>query len=292
MEDKTSLSEINSDFILKIKDVSKSYGLLSKNMAVDGISLSIQAGTCASLVGRNGAGKTTFLKVISDLINTFEGKIEKKGRIAYMPETNGIYPFNTSLEVLKFFLKFGNSPFTAGEILEKLNLSIDDKRPLNLYSKGMKRKVTFGSMMALYPDIFILDEPFEGLDPDTCRDIVEVIKDLKKIGRSFIISSHDLYYLKEVSDRVFVIDKGKIIRELDPEAESVCVINFTSEIESVKLVLNKLKLDYKIDKFPLVEITYRQNLDIILADIIKEGLRFNESRSKDLFEYFREILNE
>jgi ABC-2 type transport system ATP-binding protein len=286
------MPEIRSGYILEAKDVSKSYGLFSKNMAVSGVSLTIQKGTCVSLVGRNGAGKTTFLKVISNLVNTFQGEIGKKGSIAYMPETNGIYPFNTAQEVLEFFLSFGNNAFTVNGILEKLNLQVDDKRPLNSYSKGMKRKVTFGSVMALYPDLFILDEPFEGLDPDTCRDIVEVINDLKKNGRSFMISSHDLYYLKEVSDRVLVIDKGRIIRELDPEAESVCVINFTSEAESVKRVLDKLKLNYKIDKFPLVEITYRQNLDVILADIINGGLRFNESRSKDLFEYFKEILNE
>ncbi|MHB8358542.1 MAG: ATP-binding cassette domain-containing protein [Thermoplasmataceae archaeon] len=286
------MPDSRSDNVLEASDVSKSYGLFSKNVALNRVSLVVQKGTCVSLVGRNGAGKTTFLKVISNLVNTFQGKISKQGSIAYMPETNGIYPFNTSQEVLEFFSKFGNSAFTVNGILEKLNLLVDDNRPLNSYSKGMKRKVTFGSIMALYPDLFVLDEPFEGLDPDTCRDIVEVINDLKKNGRSFIISSHDLYYLKEVSDRVLVIDKGKIIRELDPEAESVCVIKFTSNIEMVKFVLDKLKLNYKIDNFPLVEITYRENIDAILAEIINGGLRFNESRSKDLFEYFREILNE
>ena len=286
------MPELNSNKLVEITDISKNYGMFLKNLAVDSVSLSIEAGTCVSLVGRNGAGKTTLLKVISDLVNSFQGRINKKGSIAYMPETNGIYPFNTSREVLQFFLDIGHSDFTPDEILKKLNLPLQDRRPLNSYSKGMKRKVTFGSVMALYPDLFVLDEPFEGLDPDTCKDIVEVINELKEGGKSFIISSHDLYYLKEVSDRVIVLDKGKIIRELDPDAESVCIINFTSNMESVKPVLDKLKLSYKMDNFPLVEISYRQDLDVILANIISSGLRFNESRSKDLFEYFKEILNE
>lgn len=214
------------------KTYAKQLGELSK-IALSDVSFSLGQGETLGMIGANGAGKSTCIKLLMDFIRPDTGHITVLGkspqkhairsRIGYLPETAN-FPSNlTVLDMLRFT---GNtSNLTLPDIqaasekwLRRLDLWDDRKRPLRNYSKGMQQRANFAIALLGEPELLILDEPMSGLDPIGRADILSLIGELKSQGRSILFCSHILEDVDRLVDRVLVLHKGQKIFEGKPDA--------------------------------------------------------------------------
>lgn len=212
------------------KTYAKQLGELSK-IALNDVSFSLRSGETLGLIGANGAGKSTCIKLIMDFIRPDKGTItilgnsprmhEIRKKIGYLPETAN-FPSNlTVLDMLRFTGNAGNMTrtdiHTASEKwLRRLDLWDDRKRPLRNYSKGMQQRANFTIALLGEPELLILDEPMSGLDPIGRADILSLIADLKSQGRSILFCSHILEDVDRLADRVLVLHNGRKLFEGHP----------------------------------------------------------------------------
>ena len=215
---------------LVVNDVHKVFG---ENEAVKGISFNVKEGEIFGLIGPNGAGKTTTLRMISTLLSITSGSISVYGKdvvkdseevrkmISYLPEDAGAYKDLTGRAYLEFMAAF----FAQGEekkaMVEKgmaianLGDRIDSK--IDTYSKGMKRRLLIARAIMFEPKLAILDEVTSGLDVANAFEVREIIRNVAENGTSIIISSHNMFEVEMLCERVAMIDKGEIVLEGTPK---------------------------------------------------------------------------
>lgn len=208
--------------MLEIKNLHKAYG---KFKAVNNLNIHISRGDIFGFVGPNGAGKTTTMKIISGLLAADSGQIllegknlllknsELKEKIGYMPDFFGVYDNLTAIEYLEFYsLAYGIDEKEAvnrcHELLEMVNLTDKADEYVDSLSRGMKQRLCLARTLVHNPDILILDEPASGMDPRTRHEFKNILKDLKELGKTIIISSHVLTELSEMCNSVGIIEKG------------------------------------------------------------------------------------
>ncbi len=215
---------------LVVKDFHKSYG---KHVGVDGISFTVKHGEVFGLIGPNGAGKTTTLRVLSTLLSVSSGDMLVYGRsvvdepkevrkiISYLPEDAGAYKHLSGRQYLEFISKF----FTTGDDRERmvergmaiadLGERIDSK--VDTYSKGMTRRLLIARAIMTRPKFAILDEVTSGLDVINAAEIRNIIKDMAREGVTILLSSHNMFEVEYLCDRLALIDEGRIVAEGTPE---------------------------------------------------------------------------
>ena len=207
--------------MIKFENLHKKYKSKNKNFikALDGFSLEISDNEVFALAGINGAGKTTALKALFNLINLDEGKITittegTKCKIGFAPEVADLPNFLTVEEVLQISCKLSNEKPTKELIDKALNMfnlvSFKDKLVSTL-SKGNKQRLSLASAIVYKPNIVVFDEPTSGLDPLGRKLIKSAIKELKAEGHTVIFSTHMLADLPELCDKMAVIHKGKVV---------------------------------------------------------------------------------
>lgn len=203
--------------LLEIKNVSKSYG---KRKVLDNINLEIDNGKIIGLLGKNGTGKTTLIKLINDLLVKDNGSIKINGKtigidtkrcIAYLPERTYLDKSMSVKKVLDYFSDFYDNfdKDKAIKLLKDLNIDLEQK--LNKMSKGMQEKVQLVLVMSRKADLYILDEPLGGVDPATRDYILDTILTNFNDGASVIISTHLISDIERILDEVIFINDGKII---------------------------------------------------------------------------------
>lgn len=202
--------------LLEIKNLYKNYG---EKQVLNNITLTVPRGKIIGLLGKNGTGKTTLIKLINGLLTPTEGKIifegekigpQSKLNIAYLPERTYLDKSMTINETLKFFKEF-YSNFDidkAKDLLKKLDL--DENQKIIKMSKGMQEKVQLVLVMSRKADLYILDEPLGGVDPATRDYIIDTILTNFNEGASIIISTHLISDIERILDEVIFIDKGEI----------------------------------------------------------------------------------
>lgn len=202
--------------LLEIKNLYKNYG---EKQVLNNITLTVPRGKIIGLLGKNGTGKTTLIKLIIGLLTPTEGEIifegekigpQSKLNIAYLPERTYLDKSMTINETLKFFKEF-YSNFDidkAKDLLKKLNL--DENQKIIKMSKGMQEKVQLVLVMSRKADLYILDEPLGGVDPATRDYILDTILTNFNEGASIIISTHLISDIERILDEVIFIDKGEI----------------------------------------------------------------------------------
>ncbi|MDP9749856.1 MULTISPECIES: ABC transporter ATP-binding protein [Thermoanaerobacter] len=209
--------------VLSIKNLKKYYG---KIKAVDGITFELYPGEVVGLIGPNGAGKSTTLKTIMGLLRKTEGEIkvcgydykdkEARKKLSYIPEIPDIYPMLTVWEHMKFIALAYNLDNWEKEALRYLEaydlLDKKDELGANL-SKGMRQKVMVICGLLHKPEVMLFDEPFVGLDPKAIRELKDTIRELKKEGKSVLLSTHMLDSVQNLGDRVLILKAGKLIYE-------------------------------------------------------------------------------
>lgn len=206
--------------MIEVINVTKKYG---KTLAVENASFGVDKGEISILLGPNGAGKTTILKCIAGLLR-FEGGIRIKGHdnksinakkiFSYVPETPAVYDSLTVEEHVEFIAKaYSLKDYTehADKLFERLDLGDKRDKLGKELSKGMQQKVSISCAMITRPDVVLLDEPMIGLDPKAIRELKSMIIELKDAGCSILISTHIIDSIKEIWDKVLIMNKARII---------------------------------------------------------------------------------
>ena len=214
--------------ILSIKDLEKYY---EDSPVLKSINININEGEIYGLLGRNGAGKTTIMKIILGLTKPTKGKVillgsdtsTDKGKevlknVGCIIESPGFYSNLTATENLMIFAKLrGDSENSVKEALKLVNLPYNDKKLFGKYSLGMKQRLAIANAIMHKPKVLILDEPINGLDPIGIAEVRNLIKSLKENGTTILISSHILPELENLADRIGIINDGNLIDEINLE---------------------------------------------------------------------------
>jgi ABC-2 type transport system ATP-binding protein len=221
-----------NDEAIRLSGVTKAY---AGHVAVQDLSLSVARGATFGLLGPNGAGKTTTLRMVMDVIGPDTGTIELLGRpasqegrdrVGYMPEERGLYPRMVVEEQLLFFAELKGVPRREAAKrlrpwLERLGLADWRLRKLNELSKGMQQKAQFIATVLHDPEILILDEPLSGLDPVGVNLMRDVFLELRRRGKTVVLSSHQMETVERLCDSIALIHRGrKVLEGLVSEVKS------------------------------------------------------------------------
>ncbi|MCY1613257.1 ATP-binding cassette domain-containing protein [Staphylococcus pettenkoferi] len=205
--------------VLTVEHLTKKIG--NKTILED-VSLNLNRGHIIGLVGANGAGKTSLMKVILGYSNYQEGTFRiienknKKSNVGALIENPGIYPFMSGYDNLKLLNETKNT-HDIDTIVSQLNMNNYIHNKAKTYSLGMKQKLGIAISFLNQPQLIILDEPMNGLDPKAVRDVRELIVKKAKEGVTFLISSHILSELVKITNSILIINKGKLITETTEE---------------------------------------------------------------------------
>ena len=212
-------------FIIETKQLTKKY---KGQLAVNNVNLHIKKGSIYGLLGRNGAGKTTLMKMLLGLTPPTSGTFtlfdqtltghEKQlyPRIGALIETPGFYPNLTGTENLEIFARLRNlnASHTVKNALETVGLPFRDKKLFREYSLGMKQRLGLANALLHHPQLLILDEPTNGLDPIGIAEIRDFLKTLcKDHGKTLLVSSHILSEIDLLADDIGILDRGVLLEE-------------------------------------------------------------------------------
>jgi ABC-2 type transport system ATP-binding protein len=206
------------------RDLRKGYGL---KLAVDGLNLEVPRGSFFGFLGPNGAGKSTTIRMLTGLIPQDSGSIEMLGyklpqeeleikrRIGLVPDESFLFDRLTGLEFLEFAGRMYGLPRTtaverAQGLMHLFELA-DDGKIIGEYSKGMRKRVAMAAALIHHPDLFLMDEPFEGVDAVGARLMKDILLDQVRRGATIFLTSHVLEVVERLCDRVAIIDHGKIV---------------------------------------------------------------------------------
>ena len=209
---------------IEISGLRKRYG---RHVALDGVDLHVPAGTIYGFLGPNGAGKSTTMRILAGLLRADAGTTRLLGgdpwhdgprlraRLGYLPSDPGLYGRMTGAEVLDHFARLGGSaPTLRPEALDALALSAADlARQVRGYSRGMRQKVAIVQALQHDPELLVLDEPSEGLDPLVQEGLFALLRGRRDAGRTVFLSSHVLPEVERLCERVALIRAGRIVDE-------------------------------------------------------------------------------
>lgn len=207
--------------ILELKNIEKSFG---EKTVLTGVSFKAEGGKAFGLLGRNGAGKTTSIRILMDVFPANSGEVlidgcsidYNKVGIGYLPEERGLYPKKIIIDQLTYFAELkGMSRKMAIEAidywLERLGMTEYRNKKLDTLSKGNQQKIQLITALAHDPDIVILDEPFSGLDPVNAMLLKDVVKEQISKGKIVLFSSHQMSYIEEFCDSIAILKDGKVV---------------------------------------------------------------------------------
>ena len=208
---------------IEVLNIKKSYGL---DFSLSEVNLEVKSGKIFALLGPNGAGKTTLVKLMLSLmqqdtgeikINGFSSKsVESRLGVGFIPEKFSFFPYYTVRGVLEFFgtMKGLQGFELASQIdnaLNELNITELQNRKLQSLSKGQVQRTGLASLLIGDNQLLILDEPFSGLDPIGMRDLKDILKRQRSLGKTIFLNSHILSEMELICDDVAILDKGKIL---------------------------------------------------------------------------------
>jgi ABC-2 type transport system ATP-binding protein len=206
--------------MLKVKEVTKRYG---KVLAVDQMSFEVGEGEISVVLGPNGAGKSTIIKCIAGLLQ-YNGEItiheyinkelEAKKILSYIPETPALFDSLTVKEHIHFIAKayrLNDFEEYAAQLLERFDLSDKAGKLGKELSRGMQQKVSICCGVVTRPEVILFDEPMIGLDPKAIKELKKLFVELRDRGCSVLISTHIIDTIKEMWDKVLIMNKGKIV---------------------------------------------------------------------------------
>ena len=206
--------------ILELKNIDKSFG---EKEVLKGVSFVAEGGKAFGLLGRNGAGKTTSIRILMNVFPANGGEVLIDGKpidydkigIGYLPEERGLYPKKLIIDQLVYFAELkGMSAKDATKAvdywLSRLGMSEYRNKRLDTLSKGNQQKIQLITALAHDPDIVILDEPFSGLDPVNAMLLKDVVKEQIAKGKIVLFSSHQMSYIEEFCDSIAIINAGKV----------------------------------------------------------------------------------
>ncbi|MCH7924198.1 MAG: ABC transporter ATP-binding protein [Planctomycetes bacterium] len=257
--------------------------------AVKDLNLTIAPGEVFGLLGPNGSGKTTTIKMLLGLLYPTRGRISVfgrspsnvavKARIGFLPEESYLYRFLVARETLDYYGRLFRLPARVrrertDRLLDMVGLRHEAKRPLGEYSKGMARRIGLAQALINDPEFLILDEPTSGLDPIGARQIKDLIRELGRKGKTILLSSHVLSDVEDVCDRVTILyggqqraagDIGELLRKRD-------VTQITANALSEETVAQIRTLIRRLEGKDILEVSHpRQRLEDFFLKIVEEA---------------------
>lgn len=305
--------------MLKVIDVTKKYG---DYYALNHLELTINRGEVYGFVGPNGAGKTTTMKLITGLLKPTSGELliedqniikypqEVKRKIGYMPDFFGIYDNLKVMEYMEFYasiygLDGRKATQRCGELLDLVNLHQKSEEYVDGLSRGMKQRLCLARCLIHDPELLILDEPASGLDPRARVEMKSILRNLKTMGKTILISSHILPELAEICTNIGIIDQGKMV--LSGTVDSILhnfnesnplIIRFTNHMDKGLEVLKKnpcvSHLSNLDDQVSVGFAGNQQAEAMLLSELIQSGAQVNYFAREEgnLEELFMKITRE
>ena len=297
-------------YVIETKNLTKQYGT---QKSVADLNIHVKQGRIYGLLGRNGAGKTTTMKMLLGLTQPTSGEVtiwgqplrtnEKKllPRIGYLIESPGFYPNLTATENLRIFATLRGVPSRNAikNALDLVGLPYKDKKLFSQYSLGMKQRLAIALAIMHDPELLILDEPINGLDPIGIAEVRSFIRDLcTERGKTILISSHILSEIALLADDIGIIDHGALLEEeslAELEAKSSRHIRFT--VSSTTQAARILEQGFHETQFTIQD-DYKMrlhNLDIpageIVTAFVENGLTVSEAYvcEESLEDYFKRV---
>jgi ABC-2 type transport system ATP-binding protein len=242
---------MQSDVIVETRNLTKVYRDFwgrQKVRALKALDLEIRRGEIFGLLGPNGSGKTTTIKLILGLLFPTSGQalvfgkdatdVRKNERIGYLPEESYLYKFLNAEETLDFYGRLFDMPRAVrrqrvADLIEMVGLDWAKRRQLKEYSKGMTRRIGLAQALINDPELIVLDEPTTGLDPIGTHEMKEMIIDLKKKGKTVLMCSHLLADVQDVCDRIAILYQGEL-KELG-RVDALLKVRDVTEIHSTTL---------------------------------------------------------
>lgn len=290
--------------VLKVENLQKSF---SKKEVLKDLSFTINEGEILGFLGRNGSGKSTTMKCISGLMAFDSGSVSicgfdiKKDRIKALEkigvsiESPALYPNLSAYDHYKQMSAWRKIPKArVQEMIDFANLGSYLKKPVSTYSMGMKMRLMLSLVIMHKPKLLILDEPMNGLDFEGVLNLRKTLVDLKNSGSSILLSSHQLSELEKISDRVLMIENGKVVYD-DKISGGILELSTydidTSDNSKLIKILEEGEIEYSISKNPATENYISFNLEsskigslleklfeekIYVRDISKESLGLEE----------------
>ena len=301
------------DYIIETRNLTKRFG---KQTAVNSLDMKIEKGKIYGLLGKNGAGKTTTMCMLLNLSKPTNGEIfffgkhykqdpyDVYSKIGSIIETPGFYENLSAFDNLKVFAKL-RGDYNKEDIekaLEIVSLTHAKDKKFKNFSLGMKQRLGIAAAIMHNPEILILDEPINGLDPMGIKEIRKLLKDLSEVyGTTILISSHILSEIEAIADVIGVMDGGLLIEEVSMnqlhEKLNKHVKFEVSDIDLACKILEKLTLKENIDfSFNENNIHLYNHLDLraeFNEQFVKSGIKVNEMSicEESLEEYFTKIIN-
>ena len=286
--------------VVEVRGLTKSYGRLT---AVRDVSLTVRRGEVFGFLGPNGAGKTTTLRMLLGLIRPTSGVVTVLGaragdpgalrRIGSLVEGPGFYPYLTGRSNLQTMARYAGVPASSvGPALAAVGLADRAGDRFGSYSLGMKQRLGVAAALLKDPDLVILDEPTNGLDPQGMRDMRELIVDLGRQGRTVILSSHLMGEVQQICERVAVIDRGRIVTQGTVEqlrgASELELVATPSDTALARLQAMSFVDTARLDGGRLlVTVATRHTAeivrDLVHAGVAVTGVRRTERELEDVF---------
>ena len=286
---------------LKVENVSKHFG---EKLAVDNISFDINNPGVFGLLGTNGAGKSTTIRMMLGILKKDSGEITWNGKkverknvnFGYLPEERGIYPKSKIYEQLLYFaelkgMKKENASKEIDYWMDKLKVSEYKNMTAEKLSKGNQQKVQFITAILNDPELIVLDEPFSGLDPVNTELLKEVILELVEKGKYIVMSSHQMTSIEEFCSDVVIVNKGKTVlkgnlKEIkDAYKANRLIINTKQDITAEIKVLN-LNIEKNIDNNYEIKIENEEIAHTLLKNLVNRNIEI------DKFELKKPTLND
>ena len=293
--------------VLEVQNLIKIFrsGFVRKKIKViNDVTFKVEAGEVFGIAGPNGAGKTTIFKCILGFIKPTSGSIrifqkpsdhsELKKLLGYLPENPYFYEYLSGFELMKYMGKLHGIKGKLlskriDDLLEKVNLTSASKVQLRKYSKGMLQRIGIAQALINDPEFIILDEPMSGLDPLGRREVRDLILELKKSGKTVILSSHILSDLEALCDKVCFIFRGKVMKlgsiydlynEIDSEYEAVVQKSNAdlSVLEKIDTIKYEQREDYVVINFSekhkssVIEFIQRNKMNLVSMHPIRTSL--------------------
>jgi ABC-2 type transport system ATP-binding protein len=234
--------------MLQLISVTKKYSDL---IALDHINISLAAGQVVGLIGPNGAGKTTLLRILSTILQASSGQVlyrgtdiqtdavKYRGKIGYVPEDGGLYLKLTPWQNLMFYRSFYHEaiPLTLiHEYLQEYKLEHEQNQPAGKLSKGSRQKILFLKAILNNPELLILDEPLNYLDPEIRIRVKKKLKELSSAGKLVLLSSHTLAEVEDLCTTIIIIRRGKILTCTSLlELKQKCAVTAERSLEKIYL---------------------------------------------------------
>ncbi|APF28293.1 ABC transporter family protein [Clostridium sporogenes] len=296
-----------SEYILKTTNLSKRY---KKDFAVNNLNISIKRGDIYGFIGENGAGKTTFIRMITGLVYPTSGEIKLfskeegdelgnvRKRIGALIERPAFYPYMTAYENLEAFRIEKGIPGKEciDKTLKSVGLHEDKNKKLKNFSLGMKQKLALAIALLGDPEFLILDEPINGLDPMGIKEVRELLKKLNKEKNiTILISSHILGELYQLATCYGIIHKGKLMEQITlKELDEKCKRNLSIKVDDVNKAAAILETELSTNNFKVLPdgtiklYDYVDNSRLVSSTLIKQNIIIDQimPNESNLEEYF------